>query len=100
MFNSPVTRLFARQLTTAAKKGSTPTYNVSPALKTILGKGVATRQEGLKGVWAYIKTHELQDPAAKRNVIADEALSKVFGQKNVTMFQVMKLLAPNFVSKV
>jgi len=91
-----------RLFSTTAKKGGAlrQAYNVSPALKTILGKGVATRQEGLKGVWTYVKTHNLQDPSAKRNIIADEALSKVFGQKNVTMFQVMKLLSPNFVSKV
>jgi len=40
-----------------------------------------------------IKTHNLQDPANKREIRADEKLQAVFGKERVTMFEMNKHLA-------
>jgi len=42
----------------------------------------------------YIKAHNLQNPANKRNVLADAKLEAVFGKKEATMFEMA-----GFVSK-
>ena len=41
----------------------------------------------------YIKTHKLQDPQNKREIMADEKLQAVFGKNRVTMFEMNKHLA-------
>ena len=52
------------------------------------------RSEVVKKLWVYIKEHNLQDPANKRNINADEALKKVFGGKEtVNMFEMTKLVS-------
>jgi len=63
--------------------GLTQVYKVSPQLSAVLGVGQANRQDALKGVWAYIKTKNLQNPLAKREIIADDTLAAVFGKKKV-----------------
>jgi upstream activation factor subunit UAF30 len=44
-------------------------------------------------MWDYIKKHKLQNPANKREIMADDKLSKIFGKKKVTMFEMNKLLS-------
>ena len=45
-------------------------------------------------VWESIKTHKLQNPQNKREIMADEKLQAVFGGKNkVSMFEMNKHLA-------
>ncbi|MEN9413638.1 MAG: hypothetical protein RLZZ342_725 [Candidatus Parcubacteria bacterium] len=52
------------------------------------------RSEVVKGLWAYIKKHGLQDEKNKRNINADEKLLKVFGgKKTVSMFEMTKLVS-------
>ena len=41
----------------------------------------------------YIRTHNLQNPANKREILTDAALKKVFGRDNCTMFEMNKHLA-------
>jgi len=68
--------------------------NVSSELSAVVGKGPMPRSEVVKKLWVYIKLHNLQDPANKRNVNADEALKKVFGGKDVVnMFEMTKLVS-------
>lgn len=68
--------------------------NVSPELEAVVGKGPMPRSEVVKKLWVYIKGKNLQDPKAKRNIIADEALKKVFGGKAVVdMFEMTKLVS-------
>jgi len=68
--------------------------NLSPELEAVIGKGPMPRSEVVKGLWVYIKKHDLQDPANKRNINADEALKKVFGGKaTVNMFEMTKLVS-------
>jgi chromatin remodeling complex protein RSC6 len=68
--------------------------NVSSELSVVVGKGPMPRSEVVKKLWVYIKSHNLQDPANKRNINADEALKKVFGGKAVVnMFEMTKLVS-------
>jgi chromatin remodeling complex protein RSC6 len=65
----------------------------SAALAEIIGEKAIPRTEVVKKLWAYIKKQNLQDPKNKRNIVADEALVKVFkGKKVVTMFEMTKLV--------
>lgn len=67
---------------------------VSPELAAIVGEGPMPRSEVVKGLWVYIKKHDLQDPANKRNINADEKLKKVFdGKATVNMFEMTKLVS-------
>ena len=52
------------------------------------------RSEVVKKLWEYIKKNNLQDPANKRNINADEALKAVFdGKETVNMFEMTKLVS-------
>lgn len=63
-------------------------------LEEVVGKGPMPRSEVVKKLWAYIKKNNLQDPKAKRNIVADEKLKKVFGGKAVVnMFEMTKLVS-------
>ncbi len=44
-------------------------------------------------MWDYIKKHDLQDPADKRQINADDKLEKIFGGKKASMFEMNKHLA-------
>lgn len=46
-----------------------------------------------KKVWEYIKKHNLQDAANKRNINADAKLKPIFGKDQVTMFETTKLVS-------
>ncbi|MEK9167841.1 MAG: SWIB/MDM2 domain-containing protein [Patescibacteria group bacterium] len=67
---------------------------ISPELAMVVGKGPMPRSEVVKALWVYIKKNNLQDPANKRNINADENLKKVFGGKAVVnMFEMTKLVS-------
>lgn len=68
--------------------------NISSDLAKVVGNGPMPRSEVVKGLWAYIKKNNLQDPSNKRNINADEALKKVFdGKATVNMFEMTKLVS-------
>ena len=68
--------------------------NISADLAKVVGKGPMPRSEVVKALWVYIKGKDLQDPKNKRNIVADEALKKVFGGKDVVnMFEMTKLVS-------
>jgi len=68
--------------------------NVSADLEAVVGKGPMPRSEVVKALWVYIKKNNLQDPAKKRNIVADAPLKKVFGGKAVVdMFEMTKLVS-------
>src|SRR6478672_5945033 len=46
----------------------------SPELAVIVGKDALPRAEIVKKMWDYIKKHDLQNPANKREILADEKL--------------------------
>lgn len=64
------------------------------ALEAVVGKGPMARGEVVKKLWDYIKKHDLQNPANKRNILADDKLKPLFGGKGeVTMFEMTKLVS-------
>ena len=66
--------------------------NLTPELEAVVGKGPMPRSEVVKKMWEYIKKNNLQNPANKRNILADDKLRPVFGGKDeVTMFEMTKL---------
>lgn len=66
----------------------------SATLAEVVGSAPLPRTEVTKKVWEYIKKHDLQDPANKRNINADSKLEAVFGgKKQVTMFEMTKLIS-------
>lgn len=67
---------------------------VSDELAAVVGAGPMPRSEVTKKLWDYIKKNNLQDPANKRNIKADDKLKKVFGGKDtVSMFEMTKLVS-------
>ena len=63
-------------------------------LAAVVGAGPMPRTEVVKKIWEYIKKNNLQNPANKRNILADDKLKKVFGGKSeVTMFEMTKLVS-------
>jgi len=68
--------------------------NLSAELEAVVGKGPMSRGQVVKGLWEYIKKNNLQNPANKRNILADDKLKVVFGGKaEVTMFEMTKLVS-------
>ncbi|MBI5272757.1 MAG: type I DNA topoisomerase [Chlamydiia bacterium] len=69
------------------------TYKLSKELSAIVGAKELSRPEATKQLWVYIKAHNLQDPADKRVIRPDAALSKVFGSnKPVNMMKLASIL--------
>jgi chromatin remodeling complex protein RSC6 len=65
----------------------------SDTLAKIVGSEPMPRTEVTKRLWEYIKKHNLQDPANKRTINADDALKAVFdGRDSVNMFEMTKLV--------
>src|SRR3954451_8721758 len=101
----------AKQSTTANKDApaktasakDAPAKKVNPALlkplqpskelAAVVGSKPLPRPEVVSKVWDYIKKHKLQDPANKREIMADDKLQAVFGKNRVTMFEMNKHLA-------
>ncbi|KAK9447098.1 uncharacterized protein V1518DRAFT_387547 [Limtongia smithiae] len=65
---------------------------LSPQLQEFLGETALSRPESVKAIWAYIKEHNLQNPNDKREIICDDRMRPVFGNK-VHMFTMNKILS-------
>src|SRR5215204_2965963 len=65
----------------------------SEALAAVVGPEPLPRGEVVRKVWDYIKSHNLQNPENRREILADGELRKVFGKDKVTMFEMNKHLA-------
>ena len=64
----------------------------SAALAAVIGSAPVPRTEVVKKMWEYIKKHNLQDAANKRMINSDAKLMPVFGVKQVSMFEMTKLI--------
>ena len=64
----------------------------SEALAAVVGPGPLSRGEVVSKVWDYIKSHNLQNPENRREILADDKLKSVFGKDKVTMFEMNKHL--------
>lgn len=67
--------------------------DLSDELEAVVGKGPMPRSEVVKKLWDYIKKNDLQNPQNKRNILADDKLESIFGKKEVTMFEMTKLVS-------
>ncbi len=65
----------------------------SADLAAIVGSAPLPRTEVVKKMWDYIKANGLQDKVNKRNINADDKLMKIFGKKQVTMFEMTGLVS-------
>ncbi|MDI3294706.1 MULTISPECIES: SWIB/MDM2 domain-containing protein [Janthinobacterium] len=79
-----------RKPNAAFMKAMTP----SKDLAAVVGAAPLPRTEVTKKVWDYIKKLDLQDPANRRMINADDKLKAVFGGKaQVSMFEMTKLIS-------
>ena len=65
----------------------------SAELAAIVGSDLVSRGAVTSKVWDYIKSHNLQNPDNRREILADDKLRKVFGKDKVTMFEMAKHLS-------
>ncbi len=87
---------------TGAKGGfSTQSDLMSPILRDFLAisDDNLPRSQIVKGIWEYIKTHDLQNPDNRREIFCDEAMKKVFRRPLITMFNMNRLLTVHVKSK-
>ena len=65
----------------------------SEALAAVVGSGPLPRGEVVSKMWEYIRSHNLQNPENRREILADDKLRRVFGKDKVTMFEMNKHLS-------
>lgn len=80
-----------------AQSGIMKPARVSPQLGKFLEASEASRTEAVKKIWQYIKLHNLQNPANKREIRCDETLKTILGKDKVGMLEISKLLSPHFI---
>ena len=80
----------AKKSTGARTGGIHKPVTPSADLGAIVGSSSLPRSEVVKKVWDYIKKNNLQNPANKREILADAKLEKIFGGKKATMFEMNK----------
>ncbi|XP_024975346.1 upstream activation factor subunit spp27-like [Cynara cardunculus var. scolymus] len=73
--------------------GFTKLCSLSPQLQQFTGVPELARTEVVKQLWIYIREHNLQDPANKKNILCDGPLRELFGVDSIDMFQMNKALA-------
>ena len=65
----------------------------SKDLAEIVGAEPLPRTAVVSKMWDYIRKHDLQNPADKREILADDKLKVIFGKDKATMFELNKLLS-------
>ena len=65
----------------------------SPELAAVVGSAALPRSQVISKVWDHIKKNNLQNPANKREILADDKLKKVFGVDKCSMFEMNKHIA-------
>ena len=66
---------------------------LSEELAAVIGAGPLPRGQVVSKIWEYIRSHNLQNPENRREIVADDQLWRVFGKDKVTMFEMNKHLA-------
>ena len=78
---------------TKARGGISKPVTPSPELAAIVGDAPLPRSEIVSKMWAHIKKNNLQNPANKREILADDKLKKIFGVDSCSMFEMNKHLS-------
>ena len=76
-----------------ARGGIAKPITPSPELAAIVGSAALPRSEVVSKMWTYIKANNLQNPANKREILADAKLKPIFGGDKATMFEMNKHLS-------
>ncbi len=96
---TPAVKKVAVKKTAATKVARTPNaafmkaMTPSAVLAAVIGAAPLPRTEVTKKIWEYIKKHDLQDPANRRNINADDKLKPLFGKAQVSMFELTKIVS-------
>ena len=86
---APAKKAAKRSPNAAFMKAMTP----SSTLAAIIGAAPLPRTEVTKKLWVYIKKNGLQDAKDRRNINAYDKLMPIFAKKQVSMFEMTKLVA-------
>ena len=65
----------------------------SQELAAVVGSIPLARGQVVSKMWEYTRSHNLQNPENRREILADDKLRNVFGKDKVTMFEMNKHLA-------
>ncbi|MEO6433629.1 MAG: SWIB/MDM2 domain-containing protein [Sphingomicrobium sp.] len=65
----------------------------SADLAAITGSDPLPRSQVVSKVWDHIRKNNLQNPANKREILADDKLKKIFGKDSCSMFEMNKHLS-------
>ena len=84
-----------REKKTSAGKANALQKPLKPSeeLAAVIGSRPLPRGQVVSKMWEYIRSHNLQNPENRREILADDKLRKVFGKEKVTMFEMNKHLA-------
>ena len=77
MANAKTDKTAARKASPALMKPLQP----SKELAAVVGSEPLSRPDVVSWMWDYIKKNNLQNPENKREILADEKLEPIFGQK-------------------
>jgi len=86
----------AKGAKSASKKGP-KMRPLTPELAAVCGTDRLQYFHVTKHVWAYIREHNLQNPANKKQILCDPLLEKVMKTKKVDCFKMAKLLQPHIL---
>ncbi|CAN0927107.1 Upstream activation factor subunit spp27 [Linum grandiflorum] len=83
---------------TSQPRGIMIPRRVSPEMAELVGVPEISRTQALKSIWAYIKEHNLQDPANKKIIKCDDKLKKIFaGKDQIGFLEIAGLITPHFL---
>ena len=83
------------------KSGTQPPYRLSDALQQVVGTDILPRPQVVSRIWEYIRAHNLQNPADKREILCDDKLKRVMsGKAKVTMFKMNTFIGDHLIEKV
>jgi upstream activation factor subunit UAF30 len=75
------------------KGGLAQQKEISQKLAAFLGRGkTMARTEIVKALWEYIRSHDLQNPSNRQEILLDRAMKEVFGCDAFTMFTMNKYI--------
>jgi chromatin remodeling complex protein RSC6 len=86
---APKKKKSARKPNAAFMAALTP----SPTLAEVVGSKPLPRTEVIKKIWDYIKKNGLQDSKNRRMINADGKLKPLFGQDQISMFELAKVVS-------
>ena len=75
------------------KSGLQRPVKPSADLAAITGSDPLPRSQVVSKVWDHIRKNNLQNPANKREILADDKLKKIFGKDRCSMFEMNKHLS-------